>query len=241
MRIIKAKDYSDMSRKAANILSAQIIMKPNAVLGLATGGTPVGIYAQLVDWYIKGDLDFSEITTINLDEYCGLSQDYKQSYWNFMWEHLFDHVNIPLDHIHIPDGSDPDANKVCRHYDEVIRKAGGIDLQLLGLGQDGHIGFNEPGTAFELETHCVTLTESTVCANARFFESVDEVPRKAYTMGIKSIMQARKVLIAVSGQQKAEIVKKAFQGPVTPEIPASILQMHPDLILVGDQDALSLL
>ena len=241
MRIIKAKDYSDMSRKAANILSAQIIMKPNAVLGLATGGTPVGIYEQLIDWYNKGDLDFSEITTINLDEYCGLSRDHKQSYWHFMQEHLFNHVNVPCDHIHIPDGADPDANRACRHYDEIIRKAGGIDLQLLGLGQDGHIGFNEPGTAFELETHCVALTESTVRANARFFESVDEVPGKAYTMGIKSIMQARKVLIAVSGQQKAEIVKKAFQGPVTPEVPASILQMHPDLSLVGDQDALSLL
>ena len=241
MKIIRARDYQDMSRKAANIISAQIIMKPTAVLGLATGGTPVGIYAQLIDWYRKGDLDFSEVTTINLDEYRGLSRDHAQSYWFFMHEHLFNHVNINPDRVFVPDGANPDAEMACRAYEHIIHRAGGIDLQLLGIGPDGHIGFNEPGGAFELETHCVTLTESTIEANTRFFASREEVPREAYTMGIKSIMQARKVLMVANGLKKADIIKKAFFGPVTPEVPASILQMHPDLTLVGDEDALSLI
>ena len=241
MKIIRAKDYKDMSRKAANIISAQVIMKPACVLGLATGGTPVGTYAQLIDWYNKGDLDFSEVTTVNLDEYRGLPRTHEQSYWYFMQKNLFEHVNVRPDHIHVPDGSNPDAEAACREYDQIIR-VGGIDLQLLGIGIDGHIGFNEPGEAFELGTHCVDLTESTIEANKRFFDGNEAlVPRQAYTMGIKTIMQARKVLLVASGKDKAEIVKKAFFGPVTPAVPASILQMHPDFILVGDEDALSLI
>ncbi len=241
MKIIRAKDYKDMSRKAANIISAQVIMKPNCVLGLATGGTPVGTYAQLIDWYNKGDVDFSEVTTVNLDEYRGLPRDHEQSYWYFMHKNFFDSVNVQPDRIFVPDGSNPNAEEACREYDAIIRNVGGIDLQLLGIGEDGHIGFNEPGEAFELGTHCVDLTESTINANQRFFNSRDEVPRQAYTMGIKTIMQARKVLMVANGANKAEIIKKAFFGPVTPEVPASILQMHPDFILVGDQEALSLI
>ena len=241
MKIIRAKDYKDMSRKAANIISAQVIMKPNCVLGLATGGTPVGTYAQLIDWYNKGDVDFSEVTTVNLDEYRGLPRDHEQSYWYFMHKNFFDSVNVQPDRIFVPDGSNPNAEEACREYDAIIRNVGGIDLQLLGIGEDGHIGFNEPGEAFELGTHCVDLTESTIDANQRFFNSRDEVPRQAYTMGIKTIMQARKVLMVANGANKAEIIKKAFFGPVTPEVPASILQMHPDFILVGDQEALSLI
>ena len=241
MKIIRAKDYKDMSRKAANIISAQVIMKPNCVLGLATGGTPVGTYAQLIDWYNKGDIDFSEVTTVNLDEYRGLPRDHEQSYWYFMQKNFFGSVNVQPDRIHVPDGSNPNAEEACREYDAIIRNVGGIDLQLLGIGVDGHIGFNEPGQAFELGTHCVDLTESTIDANQRFFNSRDEVPRQAYTMGIKTIMQARKVLMVANGSNKAEIIKKAFFGPVTPEVPASILQMHPDFILVGDQDALALI
>jgi glucosamine-6-phosphate deaminase len=240
MKIIRAKDYKDMSRKAANIISAQVIMKPNCVLGLATGGTPVGTYAQLIDWYNKGDIDFSEVTTINLDEYRGLPRDHEQSYWYFMQKNLFSSVNVQPDRIFVPDGSNPDAEAACREYDAIIHNAGGIDLQLLGIGPDGHIGFNEPGEAFELGTHCVDLTQSTIEANARFFSSIDEVPRQAYTMGIKTIMQARKVLMVANGANKAEIIKKAFFGPVTPEVPAYILQMHPDFILVGDEEALAL-
>ena len=181
MKIIRANDYADMSRKAANILSAQIILKPDCVLGLATGGTPVGAYQQLVEWYNKGDLDFSGVTTVNLDEYRGLPKDHPESYWSFMHRNLFDHVNIDPAHIHLPDGTNPDADDACAQYNQIIHSVGGIDLQLLGLGPNGHIGFNEPGKAFELETHCVDLTEATIEANKRFFDgNEDLVPRQGH-------------------------------------------------------------
>jgi len=241
MRIIKARDYHDMSRKAANIVSAQVIMKANAVLGLATGGTPVGTYKQLIEWYNKGDIDFREVTTINLDEYRGLPRTHEQSYWYFMHDTFFNHVNVPESHIYVPDGSNPDGEAACSEYDEIINRAGGIDLQLLGIGVDGHIGFNEPGTAFELKTHCVNLTEQTIKSNQRFFGNEKQVPKQAYTIGIKTIMQSRKVLMVASGTEKAEIIKEAFFGPVTPEVQASILQMHPDFTLVADEAALSLI
>ena len=239
MKIYKAKDYKDMSRKAANIISAQVIMKPNCVLGLATGSTPIGTYDQLVEWYNKGDLDFSEVTTVNLDEYKGLPRTNDQSYYYFMHQHLFDRVNIDPERTNVPNGMEPDAVKECGRYEELIRSLGGVDLQLLGLGHNGHIGFNEPGEAFEKETHCVDLTESTIEANKRFFESADDVPKQAYTMGIKTIMQAKKILIVVNGENKADIVERAFFGPVTPEVPASILQLHNDVTLVGDEAALA--
>ena len=239
MKIYKAKDYKDMSRKAANIISAQVIMKPNCVLGLATGSTPIGTYDQLVEWYNKGDLDFSEVTTVNLDEYKGLPRTNDQSYYYFMHQHLFDRVNIDPERTNVPNGMEPDAEKECGRYEELIRSLGGVDLQLLGLGHNGHIGFNEPGEAFEKETHCVDLTESTIEANKRFFVSADDVPKQAYTMGIKTIMQAKKILIVVNGENKADIVERAFFGPVTPEVPASILQLHNDVTLVGDEEALA--
>lgn len=239
MKIYKAKDYKDMSRKAANIISAQVIMKPNCVLGLATGSTPIGTYDQLVEWYNKGDLDFSEVTTVNLDEYKGLPRTNDQSYYYFMHQHLFDRVNIDPEMTNVPNGMEPDAEKECGRYEELIRSLGGVDLQLLGLGHNGHIGFNEPGEAFEKETHCVDLTESTIEANKRFFASADDVPKQAYTMGIKTIMQAKKILIVVNGENKADIVERAFFGPVTPEVPASILQLHNDVTLVGDEAALA--
>ena len=239
MKIYKAKDYKDMSRKAANIISAQVIMKPNCVLGLATGSTPIGTYDQLVEWYNKGDLDFSEVTTVNLDEYKGLPRTNDQSYYYFMHQHLFDRVNIDPERTNVPNGMEPDAEKECGRYEELIRSLGGVDLQLLGLGHNGHIGFNEPGEAFEKETHCVDLTESTIEANKRFFASADDVPKQAYTMGIKTIMQAKKILIVVNGENKADIVERAFSGPVTPEVPASILQLHNDVTLVGDEAALA--
>ena len=239
MKIYKAKDYKDMSRKAANIISAQVIMKPNCVLGLATGSTPIGTYDQLVEWYNKGDLDFSEVTTVNLDEYKGLPRTNDQSYYYFMHQHLFDRVNIDPERTNVPNGMEPDAEKECGRYEELIRSLGGVDLQLLGLGHNGHIGFNEPGEAFEKETHCVDLTESTIEANKRFFASADDVPKQAYTMGLKTIMQAKKILIVVNGENKADIVERAFFGPVTPEVPASILQLHNDVTLVGDEAALA--
>lgn len=240
MNIIRAKDYQDMSRKAANIISAQIIMKPDCVLGLATGSTPVGTYRQLIEWYEKGDLDFSRVSTVNLDEYRGLTHTDPQSYYYFMQENLFDHVNIDKTATHVPDGTNPDAADACAKHEQIIKSLGGIDLQLLGLGNNGHIGFNEPGAAFEKETHLVDLAESTIRANARFFTSIDEVPKQAYTMGIRTIMQAKKILVVVSGESKADIVSRAFFGPVTPEVPASILQMHPDVTVVCDEAALSM-
>ncbi len=239
MRIIEASDYKDMSRKAANIISAQMILKPDCVLGLATGSTPVGLYEQLVDWYKKGDLDFSGISTVNLDEYKGLNRENDQSYYYFMHDHLFNHVNVRPECTNVPNGMEPDSEKECRRYEELIDSLGGVDLQLLGLGHNGHIGFNEPAPVFEKVTHCVDLTESTIEANKRFFASAEEVPKQAYTMGIGTIMKAKRILVVVSGEDKAEIVAKAFSGDVTPEVPASILQMHQDVTVVADKAALS--
>ncbi len=237
MRLIKSKSYQDMSRMAANLISAQIIMKPNCVIGLATGASPIGTYKQLIEWYRKGDLDFSQVKTVNLDEYRGISKSNKNSYWYFMHKNLFQEINIKSENIYIPEGEDMNAEEVCKGYDHVITELGGIDLQLLGLGLDGHIGFNEPGVSFQLQTHVAELHKSTIQANQRFFEEDEEVPNQAYTVGIKSILQARKVVMIVSGKEKAEIVKKAFLGPVTSEVPASILQMHPDFTLVTDEEA----
>ncbi len=239
MQIYRAKDYEDMSRKAANIIASQVVLKPDCVLGLATGSTPIGAYKDLVEKYEQGDLDFSQVTTVNLDEYKGLPRENDQSYYYFMHDNLFDHVNVKPENTHLPDGTKEDANEECARYEELIRSLGGQDLQLLGLGHNGHIGFNEPDTVFEKTTHCVDLQESTIEANKRFFASADDVPKQAYTMGIGTIMQAKKILVVVSGEDKADTVAKAFFGPVTPEVPASILQFHKDVILVADEAALS--
>ena len=241
MRIYKAKDYNEMSRKAANIISAQIIMKPDAVLGLATGSSPIGTYKQLIDWYNKGDLDFSEIRSVNLDEYKGLDASNPQSYAYFMRHNLFDSVNIKLENTNIPNGLETDIEKECTPYNNIIKSLGGIDLQLLGIGNNGHIGFNEPGEAFEKETHCVKLTENTIQANARFFSSIGEVPTHAYSTGIKNIMQARSILLIASGEAKAEAMYQALFGPITPTVPASILQLHNNVSIVADEAALSLI
>lgn len=242
MRFVHARDYDDMSRKAANIISAQIIVKPNSVLGLATGSSPIGAYKCLVRWCEKGDLDFSGVTSVNLDEYRGLTHDDEQSYYYFMNENLFSKVNIDKNRTFIPDGTIEDEDEACKYYDEIVKNTGGVDLQLLGLGHNGHIGFNEPDDIkFAKGTHCVELAESTIKANARFFDSIEDVPTKAYTMGIQTIMKAKKILIIVSGKDKAEIVKQAFFGDVTPRVPASILQLHHDVTVVGDEDAFSLI
>ena len=240
MRIIRCKDYADMSRKAANIISAQVIMKPHARLGLATGTTPIGAYQQLIEWYEKGDLDFSEVSTYNLDEYRGLSHDDPQSYHYFMRKNLFDHVNIDLARTHVPDGSDPDAQAACASYDALVKEAGYTDLQLLGIGNNGHIGFNEPDDAFSTGTHCIDLTESTIQANSRLFESVDDVPRQAYTMGVQTIMRAHAILVIASGAAKAQAVYDMCFGPVTPRVPASILQLHTNCTVIADEAALGL-
>ena len=239
MRIIKAADYQDMSRKAANLISAQVIMKPDSVLGLATGSTPIGAYQQLVEWFKNGDLDFSTVKSVNLDEYKGLPRTNDQSYYYFMHENLFDKVNINPANTHLPDGTEPDSDKECARYEALIQSLGGVDLQLLGLGHNGHIGFNEPSDHFVKETHVVDLTESTIEANARFFASADDVPKQALTMGIGCIMAARRILLIASGADKADAIYKTVCGPITPECPASILQLHPDVVLVCDEAALS--
>ncbi len=240
MRIIRCKDYQEASRHTANIISAQVILKPNCVLGLATGSTPLGAYAQLVKWYEKGDLDFSQTRTVNLDEYVGLPATHDQSYAYFMNKNLFSQINIDPANTHLPDGTNLNADEQCAAYDALIRELGGVDLQLLGIGHNGHIGFNEPCDEFVKGTHCVELTKTTIDANARFFESEAEVPRKAYTMGILDILQAKRVVMIVTGKDKAQILKDAFCGPVTPTVPASIMQLHPDFTLVADEAALSL-
>ncbi len=238
MRVIVARDYADASRKTANIISAQVILKPDSVLGLATGSSPVGAYQQLIRWNKKGDLDFSQVRTVNLDEYVGLGADDEQSYVRFMRENLFDHINIDLNNTYLPNGLNRDAAGECARYDVLIRSLGGVDLQLLGIGHNGHIGFNEPSDCFVKGTNCVDLTQNTIDANARFFADESQVPRQAYTMGMLEIMQAKRVVMIVTGASKAQILKEAFWGPITPKVPASIMQLHPDFTLVADEAAL---
>lgn len=239
MRIIKTKNYDEMSRTAANIISALMLLKPDCTLGLATGSSPIGVYNQLVDWYNKGDLDFSKVTTVNLDEYKGLPKENEQSYDYFMHEYLFDKVNINLDNTYLPDGMNLDSDAETARYEALIQSLGNVDLQLLGLGHNGHIGFNEPGDIFEKTTHCVDLKESTIEANKRFFESADDVPKQAYSMGIGTILKSKKLLVVVSGEEKADALRDTICGPVTPSVPGSILQFHPDVTIVADEAALS--
>ena len=241
MRFISCDDYTAMSRQAANLISAQVIVKPNCVLGLATGSTPIGTYKQLIEWYNKGDLSFANVRSVNLDEYKGLSGDHDQSYRYFMQNNLFNHVDIDVANTSVPNGKAEDADAECAAYDAHIRELGGIDLQLLGMGHNGHIGFNEPADEFVGPTHVVELAQSTIDANKRFFASEADVPRQALTMGMAAILQARSVVVVVSGEDKAEIVHKAFFGPITPRVPASLLQLHPNVTVVGDEAAFSVL
>ena len=237
MKIIKAKDYEDMSRKAANIISAQVILKPDCVLGLATGSTPIGAYKQLAAWYEKGDVDFAEVSTYNLDEYRGLSHDDPQSYHYFMRENFFDHINIDLNNTHVPDGSNPDAAAACSEYDKIVADAGYPDLQLLGIGNNGHIGFNEPSGVFYKGTHVVDLTDSTIDANKRFFEHREDVPKQAITLGMGGIMSARKVIMLAFGKGKADAVRAMVNGEIDPKCPASILQLHRNVTVLLDREA----
>ena len=239
MQIYVTKDYEAMSRIAAAVIAAQVIAKPDSLLGLATGSSPVGLYKNLAAGCAAGDLDFSRVTTVNLDEYAGLDGSHDQSYRYFMNTNLFDHINIDKAKTNVPNGKAPDPEEECRRYEALLRDLGPADIQLLGMGRNGHIGFNEPGDAFIVPTHVVELTESTIDANARFFASRDEVPKKALTMGMGAIMRAKRVLVIVSGPDKTAAVKAAFAGPITPKVPASILQLHPDVVLVGDQDAMT--
>ena len=239
MRTYITEDYQAMSRRAAHIIAAQVHLNPACVLGLATGSTPIGMYKQLIEWYKAGDLDFSQVKSVNLDEYAGLAPTHDQSYRYFMQTNLFDHINIDPANTNVPNGLAADPAAECRRYNQVIRDLGGIDVQVLGMGHNGHIGFNEPGDAFELETHVVDLQESTINANARFFATRDDVPRQAFTMGIGPIMAAKKILLIASGEEKAEAVYNTICGAVDPHCQGSILQLHPDVVMVADEAALS--
>ena len=236
MKFFKVDSYEKLSRQAANIISAQVILKPNCVLGLATGSSPLGTYKQLAKWYEKGDIDFSEVTSFNLDEYVGLDGSHDQSYRYFMNSNFFDHINIRKENTFVPNGRAEDLEEECKNYEKMIRDAGGIDLQLLGIGLDGHIGFNEPADYFCRDTHIADLHESTIKANARFFGDESLVPTQAITMGMVSIMQAKKIILIANGENKKEILDKAFYGPVTPLIPASILQLHPDITVIYSEN-----
>lgn len=239
MRIYCETDYDAMSRRAANLISAEVIRRPDCVLGLATGSTPIGTYKQLAVWNQRGDFSFGEVKTVNLDEYLGLAPNHEQSYRRFMQKNFFEHVDVNLSNTHIPNGLCTDSNAECSEYDALIRSLGHIDLQLLGLGRNGHIGFNEPCDYFVKQTHVVDLSQSTIKANSRFFASEDLVPRRAITMGIGCIMSARRVLLVANGSDKADAVYRAFCEPINPRCPASILQLHNDVVLVGDEKALS--
>ena len=239
MKIIIAKNKEEFDKIAADIVSQQLKDKPDSVLGLATGSTPLGLYAELVERNKKGEIDFSQVKTFNLDEYKGLAKTHPQSYYYFMFKHLFSKVNIQPENINIPNGEVEDSAKECEEYEKKIKEAGGIDLQILGIGHNGHIGFNEPGTPFESTTSLIELDQRTIEANSRFFDSIDEVPRQALSMGIKTIMQARKIVLMISGKDKAEIAVKAIKGPITTEVPASVLQLHPFVTVLLDQEAAS--
>lgn len=240
MRVVRATDYQDMSRKAANIISAQLILKPDSVLGLSTGSTPEGAYAQLAEWCRRGDCSLSRARTFNLDEYVGLDENHPQSFHYFMRKKLFDITDIDLANTHIPKGIAPDLNATCADYDKLVEDLGFGDLVVLGIGNNGHVGFNEPDTYFSRGTHVVDLTESTIQANSRNFASADEVPRRAVTIGVQTVMYAHSLLMLASGEAKARAVRDMCFGPISPECPASILQLHHRCTVLADEAALSL-
>jgi glucosamine-6-phosphate deaminase len=241
MKLIVTKNYEELSKIAAEEFAKVVIEKPTAVLGLATGGSPVGMYKELIAKCKNNELDFSKCTSINLDEYIGLNPEHEQSYRNFMNTNLFNHVNINKDRTFVPNGLAQNLEEECKNYDNKIEELGGIDVQLLGIGNNGHIAFNEPGDELSAGTHIISLTESTIEANARFFDSIDEVPRKALTMGLGGIMKAKKIILIASGEGKAEAIKGLFSGKITTENPATMLQMHRDVVVIVDEAAAKLI
>lgn len=240
MQIVSCVDYADMSRKAARIIASQVTLKPHCVLGLATGSTPIGTYKELIRFHLEEELDFSNVTTVNLDEYYGLSPEHEQSYRYFMRQNLFDHINIPPENTHIPDGLTRDVARTCAEYDSMVSSLGGTDIQLLGIGDNGHIAFNEPHSFFFAQTHLVDLDEDTIQANARFFASEADVPRQAITMGMRSIFSAKLILLLASGPNKASAIARMIKGPIDPQLPASILQLHPNVVVIAEKEALAL-
>lgn len=239
MRLIIVNDYNEMSWKAASLIGSQIILKPDSVLGLATGDTPIGMYKELIKLYNKKELDFEDVKSFNLDEYCGIEKNNSQSYYYFMMNNFFKYINIPMENVNIPNGSAANIEEECLRYEKAIKEVGGIDIQVLGIGANGHIGFNEPNVNFEAETHLVTLDKMTIESNSRFFGNEKEVPTNAISMGIKTIMHSKKIVLLASGISKAEIINKAINGKINPEVPASILQLHQDVTVIIDKAAAS--
>ncbi|MEG0570886.1 MAG: glucosamine-6-phosphate deaminase [Oscillospiraceae bacterium] len=237
MKIINGSTYEGMCLEAAKIIKSQMSVKPTSVLGLATGSTPIGVYKALIEMNNNKEIDFSKTTTVNLDEYVGLSGENDQSYRYFMNTNLFDHVNIDKTKTFVPNGLASDIDGECKRYDKLIEDLGGVDVQILGIGLNGHIGFNEPNAYFDKGTHQVSLTASTIEANARFFETIDEVPKTAVSMGIKTIMCAKKIILLANGTAKSEIIYETCFGNITPNVPASVLQLHPDVTVIVDNDA----
>ena len=239
--IIKASNYEEMSRIAAEKVIAKITEKPNAILGLATGSTPEGLYKLLIEDHQKHFTSYRYVKTVNLDEYVGLDKDDKNSYFTFMREKLFNHIDVDLNNTNIPDGTAANMEEEAARYEKYIDEIGGVDLQILGIGHNGHIGFNEPGTSFKSTTHLIKLAEKTREANARFFNSMDEVPTEAITMGIQSIMDSKEIILLVSGASKAEALKNLVYGEITEDFPASVLRLHNKVTIIADQDALQLI
>ena len=237
MRVMICNDYEEMSATGARLIAEQVMKKNDSVLGLATGSTPVGVYQKLAQMYEQGEIDFSKVTTFNLDEYYPISQNDPQSYYYFMQENLFSKINVPAENINIPNGEATDPAEECRSYDKKLSESGGVDLQLLGIGINGHIGFNEPDETLCTSTHCTNLTESTIQANSRFFESAELVPTKALTMGIGSILGAKTIVIMANGKNKHEAVSALLGSEITTEIPATMLKVHKDVVLVCDREA----
>ncbi|SMC25549.1 glucosamine-6-phosphate deaminase [Clostridium acidisoli DSM 12555] len=241
MELIVVKDYEEMSKKAAAIMSSQVLLKKDSVLGLATGDTPLGMYKELINKYKKNEIDFSKVKTFNLDEYYGVDRNNSQSYYFYMMNNFFKYINIDMSNINIPDGTAQNVEKECINYDRKIKEADGMDLQILGIGVNGHIGFNEPNVSFEAQTHLVSLDDKTIKSNARFFNSIDEVPVKAISMGIKTILQSKKIILLASGESKAKAIYNTVKGKISPETPASILQLHQDVTIILDEKAANLI
>ncbi|QRG66508.1 glucosamine-6-phosphate deaminase [Brevibacillus choshinensis] len=237
MKLVITKDYDDLSKQAARLIADEVKQRPDTVLGLATGGTPVGMYRELIAIHQKEGVDFSQASSFNLDEYVGLSGQHPQSYRAYMDENLFDHINLPREKTNVPHGDAADLGAECKRYEQAIAAAGGIDIQVLGIGNNGHIGFNEPGSAKDTTTRVVQLTSSTIEANARYFDTIEEVPTQAISMGIRTILSAKKIVLLASGKAKAEAVQHMLEGEMTSDVPASLLQQHPDVTVIVDVEA----
>lgn len=241
MKVIVTKNYDELSKVAANEMAMVVKNNPKAILGLATGGSPIGMYKELIRMNKEGEIDFSKVTTVNLDEYVGLSGDHPQSYRYFMNENLFNHINIDKKNTYVPNGLAKNIEEECKNYDNKIENLGGTDVQLLGIGNNGHIAFNEPDEDLVSGTHLTNLTQDTIQANARFFDSIDEVPKTALTMGLGGIMKSKKIIVIASGESKAEVVKAMVNGKISTKMPASMLQMHRDVVVIVDEAAAKLL